>query len=121
MSELEYDRKITWHEKNEDGTKTGRTITVIWNGVKRFAGISQCSSKDHFNRKIGHVMSTARAEHLLAVETGQKQERHILDENGDPIGITREEENTQKGLMDVFTIDNIPSHIPEWMCLPKEE
>jgi len=94
MQNLQFDKKITYHERNEDRTYTGRTITVLHIGDTRVFGVSECSIKDQFSRKKGNLVSTSRALRFLEVINGTKVRR-----------ITEiAKKNFKKGLMGVFNI-----------------
>ena len=56
-----FDKIRTYHEKDENDNRTGRSITVLWEGLKRYVGISRCSSKDNFSKKVGRSISLERA------------------------------------------------------------
>ena len=57
------DEKV-WFEKDKEGKRTGKTIAVLFDGDQRFIGISHCSKKDQFSKKIGKTIAIGRAQHV---------------------------------------------------------
>ena len=67
-----FDRVIITHQKegNNKGTKV-----VLVKGLKLFIGESKVHENDSFNRKLGRVIASGRAEFAFKVENGEKPAR----------------------------------------------
>jgi len=71
---------LVWHERKDEIVKgqmpyTGRTFAVIREGDRCFVGLSECSDRDFFSRKIGYITATNRAKHARDTYHGIKQPR----------------------------------------------
>lgn len=74
----QFDRVALKHMVGE-GKKgpAGATIAVLHKGDHRYVGISACSSKDQFNRRIGRKIALGRALHLFKLSTGLIKGRDV--------------------------------------------
>ena len=74
---MEYDKQFVWHERDERGDLTGRTLAVIWLNDERFVGISKCRlDLDMFSKKKGYFIATEKAKATLEESLGRREKRN---------------------------------------------
>lgn len=60
----QYDNVKLIHLRQPTKNHNGQTVAIIWDGPERFIGVSQCSKKDQFSKKMGRMVALNRAEHV---------------------------------------------------------
>lgn len=50
-----------WHERTNDGRRTGKTIAIIWEGDRRFVGVNHFPSSVQFSKYMGWTIAVGRA------------------------------------------------------------
>ena len=81
----EYDRVIITHNRSED---TPSTRVVLIKGLRIHIGIANCAPNDNFNRKLGRIIASGRAEFASQLNSGEKQKRASHDSKKQPMSYT---------------------------------
>lgn len=53
-----------WHDRTNDGVRTGRTIAVCWDGDKRYVGVAVLPVKG-WHKSLGYEIAVGRAQVAL--------------------------------------------------------
>ena len=106
-----------YYERDENNQKTGITVAVITEGEERFIGISRCSQRDNFIKRIGRAAAMGRAKHLQDLKQGNKQRQ--LSENY--FGLHLEAPSAKSVELDIKTLDGVQTvTVPDFLICAAE-